>query len=480
MPQSGIKSNPAHVQIAISISVFLVPFMGSSLNLALPRVADSFSMSAFSLTFLVSMYLIGATMFQMPAARLADLVGKRKLFLVGLASFGLFTLLGGLAWSGASLIAFRFLSGVGSSMVFATNIAILTSVFPPERRGRALGVNSAVVYFAVAIGPFLGGLLAHHFGWRSIMYVSAALTVVTIIISAASIKDEWMESRGEPYDIQGCGAFIVGVGTLITGFSFLPQGLGWAMLAVAAVCIPLFIHIENRSHYPMIKLDIFRENRHFRLSSLSAMINYSASFAIGFILSLYLQYVLGLPPDRAGLVLIAQPVVQSILSPVGGWLSDRVNPSILTTSGMGLITVGLFLLSRLSPETPITAIVLILVLVGVGFAMFSSPNVNIIMGSVSRKHSGLASATTGTARQLGQSLSIATTSLIIHHYMGDHPPGAETAELFLPAMRTCFLLFAVVCIVGMYTSASKLVGGDNDKDWRHVSGRFDAGEAKNG
>lgn len=479
MQQMTIKSNPRHVQVSLCIAVFLVPFMGSSLNLALPLIVADFSMSAFALTFLISMYLVAAAMFQMPAARLGDLLGRKRFYLVGLIIFGVFSLMCGLSWSGTTLILFRFLSGVGSALVFATNMAILTSVFPKEQRGQALGINTAVVYFAIAAGPFLGGLLAHHFGWRSIFLVSAVLTVVAVASGYCSIKDEWTVARGEPFDRSGSTVYSLSIGCIVLGFTFLPLVPGWALLVLGFLGTLLFIRIERGAAFPMLKLDIFFHNRHFRLSSLSAMINYSASFAIGFILSLYLQYVIGMTPDRAGLVLIAQPVTQSILSPIGGWLSDRINPSFLTTGGMGAITIGLFLLSRLTPATPLWHVILILVLVGIGFAMFSSPNVNIIMGSVSRQDSGLASATTGTARLTGQALSMAMTSLIIHHYMGNHELTLETADLFLPAMQTGFLLFAGICLAGIYTSASKLTGGGGKREWRHVSGKFPAMKDEN-
>ena len=472
MQEVSIKSNPKSVQLALCLAVFLVPYMGSSLNLALPRIVDDFSMPAFSLTFVVSLYLVATAMFQMPAARLADLIGKRRVFLMGLGIFGLFCLLGGMAWSGTALIVSRFFCGVGSALAYATNMAILTSVFPKEKRGQALGINTAVVYFAVATGPFLGGQLAHYFGWRSIFFSSAALTALAIGAALYSIKDEWVDAKGESFDYGGGTTYILAIAAIVMGFSHLPLPTGWALLAAGLAGAAFFVRLERRTAYPLLQTDVFFHNRHFRLASLSAMINYSASFAIGFILSLYLQYVVGMSANHAGFVLIAQPVVQSILSPVGGWLSDRVNPSILTTTGMGCISVGLFLLSRLTPDTPIMHVVYILILVGIGFALFSSPNVNIIMGSVSRRLSGLASATTGTARQLGQSLSIAMTSLIIHHFMGNGELSRANAHLFLPAMQWGFLLFGGICLVGMYTSASKLFGEDRNKEWRHVSGRF--------
>ena len=473
-----IKSNPRKVQISLCIAVFLVPFMGSSLNLATPQIGTDFSMSAFAMTFLVSSYLLGTAVFQMPAARVGDLLGRKKVFLVGLSVFGLFSLLSAFAWSGWSLTFFRFASGVGSALVFATNMAILTAVFPKEERGKALGINTAVVYFAVAVGPFLGGLLSQHFGWRSIFFVCAGLTLIAVIASARTIKDEWREAAGETFDCMGGLFYALGVTGLVLGFTFSAGWSGWTLLVagIAAVCI--FARIEGRVRFPMLKLDLFYNNRHFRLSSLSAMINYAASFAIGFIMSMYLQFVHGLPADKAGFILMAQPVAQTVLSPLAGRLSDRVNPSYLTTGGMAAISVGLFCLSRLTPDTSLTVVVLILVLVGIGFALFSSPNVNIIMGSVSSRDSGIASATTGTARQIGQSLSMAMTSLIVYAYMGDHELTLETASLFLPAMKVGFIIFAFISMVGIYTSASKLFGDEDKKNWRHISVRLKPGESR--
>ncbi len=472
MPPQTPKSNPTQVQIALSLAVFLVPFTGSSLNLALPQIAAEFSMSAFLLTFIVSLYLAASAMGQMPAARAADLIGRRKLFLLGLALFAVFSLASAFAWSGTVLILCRFLAGVASALVFATNMAILTAVFPKEKRGQALGVNTAVVYLSFAIGPVLGGLLAHYYGWRSILLVTTAITLAAIAASVLAIKDEWKVAAGEPYDKPGAALYTVTVAALIFGFTFIPGHAGWGLLALALLGLYAFVKTELATAAPMLKLNLFLENRHFRLAALSAMINYAAAFAIGFILSLYLQSVRGLDTRAAGLILISQPIVQTFAALFGGWLSDRINPSILTTLGMGMIMVGLLLLALLTPTTPVYFIVLVLILIGLGFGLFSPPNSNLIMGSVSQRDSSTASATTGTARQIGQALSIAITSLVVHHYMGDQPLTTETAGLFLPAIRTAFLLFAAICLAGCYTSASKLMGGKEAMDWKHVSGRL--------
>ena len=272
-----IRSDRRKVQFALCLAVFLVPFMGSSLNLAMPRIANDFSMSAFFQTFLVSSYLVGAAMFQMPAARLGDLFGRRRIFLIGLAAFGLFSILSGFAWSGNALLFCRFACGVGSAMVFATNMAILSAVFPKEERGQAFGINTAVVYFAVAIGPLLGGLLSQHLGWRSIFFACFLLTAAAFVFAARSIRDEWTEAAGESFDHRGAGVYAVAVAGVVAGFSFLPHWGGWTMLGLGTAAFILFVKLEARTAVPMLKLDLFFNNRHFRLGALSAMINYAAS-----------------------------------------------------------------------------------------------------------------------------------------------------------------------------------------------------------
>ncbi len=416
-------------------------------------------MSAFGLAFMVSSYLVATAMFQMPAARAGDLLGRRRMFLAGLALLCVFSLASGLAWSERSLLVFRFLAGLGSALFFSSNMAILTAVFPREQRGRALGVNAAVVYLAVASGPFLGGMLAHYFGWRSIFLVSSALAVLALGLSRWSIRDEWAEAKGEPFDHPGSLLYILAIGGMVFGFSFLPRWYGWLLLGLGAAALPLFAWRQRSAEYPMFKLDLLLCNRQFRLASLSAMINYAASFAIPFTMSLYLQFVKGFDPRTAGFIMMVQPAVQTVLSPLAGRFSDKINPSILTTAGMSAITIGLVLLSQLSGDSAGYQYVGILVLVGIGFGLFASPNVNIIMGSVAPRDSGLASATTGTVRLIGQAMSMAMASLIMYHYMGRQELTPEMAERFLPAMRAAFLVFAMICGAGLYASAAKLAQG---------------------
>lgn len=474
------KSDRNAVLRVLCLSFFLVPFMGSSLNLALPGIVDDFGLSAYFLTFLFSTYLVSTAIFQMPAARIADLLGRRKMYLAGLAIFAVFALLGGVAWSGTALLLCRIFSGVGSAILFATGLTLLVAVFPKGESGKALGINTAVVYTSTSAGPFLGGLMTQYLGWRSIFFLSFAVAAATFILAARYIKDEWIVAKGESFDYKTASAYAVSLAGLIFGFSLLPGLLGWVLLAGGGLVLLLFIHLDHRSAYPLVKLDLFSQNRVFRLSALSSMINYASSFAIGFMMSLYLQYGKGMDPGRAGMVIMVQPISQALLSPLAGRVSDRMDPSILTTAGMSVTTFGLLTLSFVAPDTSLVWIVVTLAVIGASFAVFSAPNSNLIMGSVSRRDSGAASATIGTARLIGQSLSIAIASLVVHHHIGTAQLTRDSNAQLMPIVHSAFLIFAAICAVGVYASAHKLKGGKG-REWKHVSVRrtADDGNADN-
>ncbi len=389
-----------------------------------------------------------------------------------------FSILSGLAWSAFTLIFFRFLAGIGSACVFGTNMAVLSDVFPLKQRGKALGLYTAVVYAAVAVGPVLGGLVAHYFTWRGVFFSGAVIGIPALIMSAAWIKDEWNPAHGEPFDYRGSLVFALALSGIILGCSLLHGIWAWPILEVGAIGMVFFVRLQETTSHPVIDLNLFFTNRHFRLSSLSAMINYSASFALGFILSLYLQYVKGMDARHAGFILMIQPIVQTIFSPLTGRFSDKINPSIMTTSGMAIITAALVVLSGIGPETSIVFISVVMAAVGFGFALFSSPNVNIIMGSVQKRYYGLASATTGTARLIGQAMSLAIATMAIHAHMGDEKMSVDNADLFIASMKTAFLVFAALCAAGVYTSASKIVGKYAKEDWRAHSARMSARQEK--
>lgn len=434
-------------------AAFMVPFMGSALNLAMPRISDQFGIGAVTLPWIATAYLIATAIFQIPFARIADLVGRRKIFISGVVLFTVCTMLCGFSTSSAMLITLRFLSGIGSAMMFGTNIAIITSLFPPAQRGKALAINAAVVYAALAAGPFFGGMLTHYLGWQSIFFVSAGVGLLVLVFSLIVLRDEWVEARGEKFDLTGSILYGASLAGIIYGFSNLPSVTGFACFAGGVTALVFFVWFEKRQRFPVFDVRLFSGNRIFAFSSLAALINYASTMGITFMLSLYLQYVRGFDAKHAGLVLICQALVQSAFSLIAGWLSNRFQPAMLATAGMVLISIGLAGLLFISVGTPMLMIVLILILFGVGFGIFSSPNTNVIMSSVEKKSYSQASATTGTMRLAGQSFSMGIAGMAISFTLGNEKIVPELLPAFMQSMRIAFTAFLVLCLIGIYASS---------------------------
>lgn len=441
--------------IVVATGSFLTPFMGASINIALPSIGKALSMNAVLLAWVAMAYSLSSAIFLVPFGRVADIHGRKRVFLVGVVLFGLFALLCGLATSGPALIAFRALHGIGGAMLFGTGIAILTSVFPPQQRGQALGINVAAVYLGLSLGPVLGGILTQKLGWRSVFFVNVPLCLVLLVLIATRLKGEWAEARGEPFDWTGSAIYGVGLAALVYGFSRVPDSLGFGLVAAGLAGLAGFALWESRTRHPVLDVNLFRQSRVFAMSNLAALINYAATAAIGFLLSLYLQYIKALTPQQAGFVLIAQPVMQALFSPLAGRLSDRIEPRIVASTGMALNVIGLFLLTLLNATTSLPFIVASLLFLGLGFALFSSPNTNAIMGSVERRFYGVASATQGTMRIVGQMFSMGVVMLIINLILGPVQVTPEYYPLFLRAAHTAFVVFAVLCFGGVFASLAR-------------------------
>ncbi|MDR2383697.1 MAG: MFS transporter [Prevotellaceae bacterium] len=446
--------NPA--LLILCLASFLVPFMGSAINLSLPQIGRSFSMGAVSQSWIATIYLIAAAIFQVPFAHLADLVGRKRIFIQGLALFGVSTFLCGLSLSGTMLIVLRALSGMGCAMMFGTSMAILVSVFPSAHRGKAIGINTSVVYFALASGPFLGGLLTQHAGWRNLFFIVGLAGIVVAILATQIIKQEWAEAKGEHFDYVGSIIYATGLFGLIFGFSELPGVLGFVCIATGIACFVAFTAYELKNKQPIFNVRIFSGNTIFGLSCLSALINYACTSAIAFMLSLYLQYIRGFTPKDAGLILIVQACVQCVVSFYAGRMSDRLNPATLATAGMGIIVAGLTGLIFVSPSTSIAFILVLLFLLGFGFGLFSSPNSNVIMSSVTQKYYGQASATMGTMRLTGQAFSMGIATMALSMSVGNRLITPETHAGFMQGFRITFVIFAALCAVGTYTSSFRV------------------------
>jgi EmrB/QacA subfamily drug resistance transporter len=436
---------------------FLMPFMMSAVGIALPSIGKEFAASALQLSLVETTYVLSASIFLLAMGRLGDIHGRRRIFEYGIA---VFTVAGGLlsqAWSIESIIALRFLQGMGGSMVMATTLAIVVSVFPPQERGKALGIAVASVYAGISCGPFIGGFLVTAFGWRSLFYLVVPLGLTAFIISRAKLRGEWADAAGEPFDLRGSLFYAAAIILLITGASSLDHGpWAWALLACGLGGIALFLKIEAHTKFPVLNIALLRGNRIFALSNLAALLNYAATFGVTFFLSLYLQFVKGMSPHGAGSILIVQPITQTILSPLCGRLADRFPAARVATVGMALCAIALALAAGINAATPTGVLLLILTCLGIGFALFSSPNTSVIMGSVEARYLGVASGLNSSMRTLGMMTSMTIITIIFSIYMRGHAVTPETQAAFLHSMRMALLAFCALCLLGIFCSFGRL------------------------
>ena len=434
---------------------FLTPFMGSSVNLALPSIGEEFGLNAVTLNWIISSYMLTTSMLLLPAGRAGDILGRRKVFTAGLVVFTLsmvlLTFTPGIRW----LIGTRILQGIGGAMMFGTNMAILTSVFPPGDRGRAMGINVTAVYVGLASGPFLGGLLTRYLGWRSIFAFLIPMGIISLVLIRTKMKQEWAEAKGESFDWAGSVIYGISMAALMYGFSRLPSVEGWMITGTGLVLMPLFVLREKNAVHPLFDVTLISHNRIFAFSSLAALIHYAATSAIGFFLSLFLQYIRDLGPREAGLVLMSWPLTMALISPAAGKLSDKYNPGVLASTGMGITSAGLIMLCFLNEHTTVGFIVAVLIIMGAGFSLFSSPNSNAIMSSVENRQLGNASGMLGTMRNVGQTLSLAIALMLLAIYMGQEKINPDNYPRLMDSMKTGFIVFSILCFAGIFASLAR-------------------------
>ena len=441
--------------VITTLASFLSPFGISSVNIALPSIGQEFQMDAILLGWITTSYLLATAMCLIPFGKIADLYGRKRIFTCGVLIFTLASV--GLAISGsaAMLICFRILQGIGGAAIYPVGSAILTSVYPSGELGKALGINVAAVYLGFSAGPSLGGFLTQHLGWRSIFVANIILGIGILSLIFWKLRGEWQEAGDEKFDFIGSLIFGFTLLFIMYGFSQLSTIPGVGLVLIGATGILIFIKWEMKTKSPVFDINLFRNNRVFVFSNLAAFINFSATFALTFLLSLYLQYIKKLPPENAGLILVSQPIVQAFFSPLSGRLSDKIEPRIVASIGMGLAALGLSLLAFLSEKTTIGFIVASLVLLGFGFAFFASPNTYAVMRSVENKFYGVAAGTLGTMRITGMVFSMGITILILSIYIGKVQITPDYYSLYLRSTRLAFTFFAVFCFGGVLASLAR-------------------------
>jgi EmrB/QacA subfamily drug resistance transporter len=439
----------------VTLSSFLTTFMASSINIALPVIGKEFSIDAVTLSWIATSNLLASAIFLVPFGKFADIFGRKKIYAAGIIVYSISSLISGLAPNEVILIIARALQGIGGAMIFGTAIAILTSVFPANERGKALGYTLAATYMGLSLGPFVGGILTYQLGWRSVFFTCFLLSLVVIVFVFWKLKAEWADAKGEKFDIKGSLIYMAGLLCFMYGFSILPSVIGAILLVVGIAVIIFFMKFEHHSRFPVLDLSHFKKNAVFIFSNLAAFINYSATFAVGYVMSLYLQTIKDMSPQEAGIIMVAQPITMAVFSLVAGRLSDKIEPRIVASIGMALTAAGLVPFIFLDNDTPVSYIVATLFLIGIGFALFSSPNTNAVMSSVDRKYYGVASASLGTMRLTGQAISMGIVTIVLSLNVGKVKITPEYYPQFLTSTHVTFLIMAILCAAGVFASLAR-------------------------
>ncbi len=449
-----LTSTKRNIVLAVTtLSGFIATFIASAINMALPRIEAEFHLSAVVLDWITLTYILAAGAILMPVGRLADVFGQMKTFTLGLIWFTVFAFATAFAPSGAALLALRTLHGLAGALLFATNIALATVSHPPETRGRALGILTAGVYLGTTTGPLLGGVIAQHLGWRALFHIVGGVALVTCALTVLKLRGiEWKEPKPARFDVLGSLVWLVAFPALLLGFTFLPGLVGSLLVGGGIVGLACFLWWETRAADPVLNVGLLRRNRVFALSNSAALINYSATTAMIFLMSLYLHYVRGLGLMQAGAVLACGTALQAAVSPFAGRLADRLQPRLIAALGMMLCTLGLLAFSFLGESTPYSYVIPAVCILGVGFGLFASPVAHIIMGSVERRHMGPASATLAVMRLTGQGLSMGIAGLVLAVIVGRHEideqSGADLSNLLM-SVRTTFAIFTALCVLGL-------------------------------
>jgi EmrB/QacA subfamily drug resistance transporter len=455
-PGAMERSKQLTVLLAVATAEFMTTFMVSGVNIALRAIDDEWHVSAVTLSWISLAYILTIAAVLMPSGRVADLYGRKRVFLIGMVAFTVLSFASALAPSASVLITLRTLQGIGTGMMYACTSAMVTLAYPPEQRGRALGVQVAGVYSGFTLGPLLGGVLIDHLGWRFLFVFVGVLGVVNCLVAGWRLQGvEWREGKTATFDVAGSLVWMAALTLLLIGLSRFPDALGWVLAAAGVLGIVGFVWWESRVPGPILNVGLFRKSRVFAYSNAATFICYAATYALSFLVSLYLEYNKGLTAQKAGLVLVTGTVVQAVFSPIAGRIADRVEARRVGSVGLAIVTLGLGMLAFLGSDTSFAYVVGTLCVFGLGFALFVTPLIHAIMGSVDRRYAGVASATIATMRMTGQNISMGIATLVLAVIVGRHPIEAADYPNLLTSIHLMFAMLAGICLIAL---AASLVG----------------------
>lgn len=454
MEESAAQDTSRRIALLVVCTTsFISPLMLSGVNVAIPAIAETLHADAVLLSWIPTAFLLTTAMFLLPAGKLGDILGRRRMFMAGLGVVAAGSTLAALVGDIHLLIACRVIQGFGTALIATSGLPMLVAMFPGQRRGSIVGLTTSCVYFGLTGGPLIGGLCTDYLSWRAIFVIHVPVVLLLLAVTAKKLGDETPAGDGRRLDVTGAVLFGAGISALVYGLSKLPNLYSLALILPGLALLTGFFRFEQRQDDPMLDVRLFFENRLFLFSTLAALLLYSASYGLTYLMSLYLQYIQDLSAKAAGAVMIAQPLMMASLSPFTGRLSDRIEPRVLASTGLILNATGYALLSLCDTDTSLVYIILCLLTTGTGFALFSSPNMNAIFGSVAREQLGTASGITSTVRVVGQMFSMAIITVVFAMNMGKVRITPDLHPVLLHNIGVCLSISAGLAVLAMLSSS---------------------------
>ncbi|MDO4486915.1 MAG: MFS transporter [Bacillota bacterium] len=449
----------------VVITAFITTFTGSALNLSIPDIGDEFGVSAGTVGWLVTGYTLAVAAFSVPFGRLADITCRKTVLVTGIAVFVACCIAAVFSVSSAMLIAVRVIQGIGAAMIFSTNTAVLINAFPGARRGQVLGYSLAATYVGLSAGPVAGGFLNHNLGWRSIFILTGVLGAAALAAAAFKLPAQRSDDggKGRSMDASGNILYILFIVLLMYGLSEIAKGTLPVIMTAAGIVFGIaFVRHELKVSDPAVKIRLFRENIGYAFSNLSALMNYGATFAISYLISIYLQIIMGFTSQTAGLIMICQPVIMAVLTPAAGKASDRFSPFRMSSLGMAFCAVGTFVFIFVNENTSLAVIIAALAVTGLGFSLFSSPNTNAVMSCVQKEDYGVASSVLATMRSIGHTLSMVIVTIVVTRFMPAAALSEAQPEVLVKVINFSFIIFTVICAAGVFISLKRGFGGGRE------------------
>lgn len=457
MPATVQTSSLRSIIFAVASGQFFLPFLMAGVMAILPAIGEEMHASAMELSLIGAVYSLSLTIFHLTAGRIGDIVGRRRLFLIG---FGLLIVTTGLMTfvpNIPSMLALRFVQAAGTGIMNTTALAILVESAPRAMRGRVLALTSLGLYLGISLGPPIAGLITSSLGWRWMFGLIVPLALPAWMLMAFAVKGEWYEAPDEGFDWGGCIVFAISITMLAIGATWVAMfWWAWPLLLAGVAGLFLFAWVERRARRPLVDIGFTTHNRALSLGLLSAFINFGSTFGGLFYFSMYIQHIHGLNPRDAGLFLSIQPVVQVLLAPLVGRLTDKCGAERVATSGIALCGISLLLAALIDPATSLWWVAAILVVGGFGQTLFGPPNTVAIMSSVDAAHLSQASGLVGSVRTLGILCNMVLVSMTMLAYLGDSNITPANAPDFLDAMHFNFVMLGLCNLLGFACSATRL------------------------